>query len=267
MSTTLPRRSSRPTVARPRDRWIRALGALTVGAVLLTASAAQAGDPGWVPPPPTSPAPPMVSLTEPPTLAQRRLNGAINLIWSKGIQTAYLSMLTTHVIAEATGRNATRLVFPETPIMAGHVAVFLAGPWGYALAIDDGRPHRRHLGLAIGLFEQSAYAVGVGLLNMLTRHLFFDVNGCHIPDPRGCIDHFYRPSSTPQSVIMLASAPAMFAFGVLHAAAAARLEKLEADGVMDGPAGDAYRAVYELPPKPEAMIVPTVGGVAVVGRF
>jgi hypothetical protein len=245
----------------------RTLRALVIGLVLLCGGTAQAGEHGWVPPPPTSPAPPMVSLTEPPTLAQRRVNGAINLLWSKGIQTAYLSMMTTHVIAEATGRNATKLVFPETPIMAGHVAVFLAGPWGYALAIDDGRPHRRHLGLAIGLFEQSAYAALVGGLNVLTRYLFYDVNGCHIPDPRGCIDHFYRPSSTPQGVIMLATAPVMFGFGVLHAVAAARLKKLEADGVMDGPEGDPYRAVYELPPKPEAMLIPTVGGVALVGRF
>ena len=37
----------------------------------------------------------------PPTLAQRRANGAINLLWSKGIQTAYLSILTTHVIANS----------------------------------------------------------------------------------------------------------------------------------------------------------------------
>jgi hypothetical protein len=36
---------------------------------------------------------------------------------------------------------------------------------------------------------------------------------------------------------------------------------------MDGPAGDPYRAMYKLPRPPEAMLVPTPGGFAIVGRF
>jgi len=249
------------------------LRALTILLVLLLGGVAEAGEYGWVPPPPPSPMPP-AAVEEAPTMAQRRVAGGVTLLWSKGLQTVYLSLLTTHVILEATGSNGTRLVFPETGFLPGHAAAFIAGPWGYALALDDGRPHRRHMGLAIGLFEQAAYAGLVASLNMLTRELFFNQNGCHIEDPRGCVDHFYRPASRPQAVIMLATVPALLAFGVAHAAAAERLKVLEAAGVMDGPEGDPYRDVYELQTpapkpraKPSAMLLPTFGGVAFVGRF
>ncbi len=242
--------------------------ALLIGlTALLLATSAQAGEYGWVPPPPPPPTPPLAGQTVAPTMAERRAGGFIHLAWTKSVQTAYLSMLTAHVIAEANGRDASKLQFPETPLMGGHAAVFVTSPWGYALAIDDGRPHRRHLGLAIGLYEAAVYSAGVGALSLLTRRLY-RANDCHVPDPeaRWCIDNPHLATTRPQSVIMLTTTPFLLAFAVLHTAATARLRVLEKAGVMDGPAGDAYRAVYELP-KPRAMVLPTANGVAIVGIF
>ena len=62
----------------------------------------------------------------------------------------------------------------------------------------------------------------------------------------------------------------MTIFSIIHAAAAAQLIRLEAAGVMDGPAGEPYRRSRELP-APTATLLPwgdsDGAGLAIVGRF
>ncbi len=255
----------------------RLLRALLIAAVLATsmgsATAAQAGDRVWVPPPPIPPTPPLLG-QEPPTLSDLRKGGFAQLIWTKSFQTAYLSMHVAHVIREASGQDASQQVFPETVLLTGHVAVFLTGPWGYALALDDGSYHARHRGLAIGLMEQTLYALTMGGLNLLGRHLHYTVNECHVPgvDGRGCIDHFYGPASKAQRLAMLWSAVAMGGFAIFHAGSAARVKQLEEAGLMDGPLGEPYRKLREPAegpqrPKPTATLLLTPGGLAFAGTW
>lgn len=247
-------------------------------AVALTCSAAaapcaHAGDKIWVPPPPVPPTPPLLGQA-PPSLSELRQGGFAMLVWTKSFQTAYLSMQVVHVIREASGQDASQQVFVETVLLTSHVSAFLGGGWGYALALDDGSYHARHRGLAIGLAEQTAYALLVGGLNLLGRQLHYEVNECHVPGVggRGCIDHFYGPASKVQRLTMLWSAVAMGGLAIFHGSASARVKQLEEDGTMDGPAGDRYRKLRQpavLPgrPKPTAALIPTLGGLALVGTF
>ena len=232
----------------------------------LTASAAEGKV--WVPPPPVGPAVPLHEEDEGPDMSQLRTLGGVHLLWTKGLQTALLSMLVTQAVSEGTGRDSSKLLLPETILVWGHSAAFVIGPWGYALAIDDGRPHRRHLGLGIGLAEQAIYSMVSATLNVVARDMFYERNGCHIPDERGCVDHFYGPASEWVGVVLYITGGIMAGCAAMHLSFAGRLKQLEGTGILDGPAGDPYRQSRA---KPTALVLPWSdghgGGLALVGQF
>lgn len=243
-STAIRDSARRSACGRPACRPVRVLLLVTLLALVAPVEATAAGrdvhvvSTVWVPPqpPPVSP-----SVGPARSLSESRKVGIVHLVWTKGLQTGCLALHLGHLFSELAGRDASSLLLPETILLWGHGATNFVGPWGYAMALDDGSPPARHRGLGIGLLEQSLYSALIATIEVLTRQLFLGPNGCHLPDPRGCLDSYYPRVSTPQTVIWYSTAGLLFGFSMLHLAAAAQLQHLHDQGLLGDSVAKAGR--------------------------